>query len=111
MFTKLKLATKIWIVMIGCLVVPIITVIIITHMSNKSVETLVKTEIKQMAHDHLTDVVSGIYNTIDEANRAAVKANCTSIVHDAKGHVSAIYEAFKKGQITEQEARRQAAVP
>ena len=96
MFNKLNLATKIWIVMIGCLVVPIITVIVITHMSNESVETLVKTEIKQMAHDHLTDVVAGIYSTVEEANRAAVKANCTSMVHDAKDHVSKIYEAFKK---------------
>jgi methyl-accepting chemotaxis protein len=109
MFGKMKLATKIWIVMIGCLIVPIVTVIVITHITNRSVETLVKTEIKQMADDHLTDIVTGIYTTIDEANRAAIKANCTAVAMNAKKHVAAIYENYKAGRISEKEARQQAA--
>ena len=109
MFSKMKLSTKIWTVMTGCLIIPIVVVIVITHRSNGSVEALVKNEIKQMAHDHLTDVVIGIYNMVDEANRASVKSNCTAMVQNVKNRITSIYESYKKGEMTEQEAKDQAA--
>ncbi|MEA3333698.1 MAG: cache domain-containing protein [Pseudomonadota bacterium] len=87
----------------------LIIILLITQIKSTTVNRLISSEIEQMSDANLKNLAQGIYETIDTATDNAVKSTCLEIAKNAKQGVTYFYNKFKVGELSEAEAKKEAA--
>jgi signal transduction histidine kinase len=109
MFKRIRLSTKIIVVVIGFVVIPTILISAFTHIKGKAMRNTVSSEIYRMSESELSHIAKGIHETIEQAVTAAVRMNTLSIATNAKKGVEFFYYQFKGGEFSEDEAKSRAS--
>ncbi|MBT8489725.1 MAG: methyl-accepting chemotaxis protein, partial [Deltaproteobacteria bacterium] len=109
MFRNIKLGTKIVVLAVCCTIIPVLVIMGITQLKTNEVKTLVYSEFKKMSDADLTNISKGIYETIDQSSNGVIRTNCLAVAKNAKEGVEYFYNKFKKGELSEAEAKQNAA--
>ncbi len=105
---KMTLGAKIISLGMGCVVVPIVVILIVVQVRSHHVQRAVSTEITKVSDEGLTHLAKGIHETIQQSSENAIRSACLGVAANARQSVNACYEKFKAGQLTEVEAKQQA---
>ncbi|GEM_PF-2580436 len=96
MFKRMKLGTKLMMLVLSCVIVPAVVTLVVTGIKGKAIKVSVNAEIYKMSDSDLAHIAEGIYETIDQAVRAAIRLNCLSLAKNAeKGSASFIISSRK----------------
>jgi signal transduction histidine kinase len=109
MFKQMKLFTKIMSMAIGCVVIPIVTILAFTQVEGRAMKNSVNSEIVKMSDSELTNIAKGVYETLEQAVSAAIRINCLSTAKNAKEGVHFFYNQFRNGNLSEEEAKSKAS--
>jgi len=109
MFKKSNIKSKIIGLGVGSIIIPTIIILSFVLITGNKMAEVVNTEIYKMGDDSITDISTGIYETIDQAVDSTIKQICISTVKNAKEKIQYYYDQFRNGLITEDEAKKQAS--
>lgn len=109
MLRQMKLSTKITSMAMGCVVIPIVILLVFTQVQGQAMKNSVNSEISRMSDEEMTHIAKGVYETIEQAVSAAIRINCLSIAKNANEGVQYFYNQSKSGNLSEEEAKSRAA--
>lgn len=109
MFQKTTLGTKIVTLAVCCTIIPVMVILGFTQLKTNQVKALVYSEVKKMCDADLTNISKGIYETIEQSSDSVIRTSCLAVARNAKEGVQHFYNKFKKGEMSEAEAKQDAA--
>lgn len=109
MFRNIKLGTKIVALAVCCTIIPVLVIMGFTQLKTNQVKALVYSEVKKMSDADLMNISRGIYETIDQSSNGVIRTSCLAVAGNAKEGVRYFYDKFKNGELSEAEAKRDAA--
>jgi len=109
MFRNIKLGTKIVALAVCCTIIPVLVILGFTQFKTNEVKSLVYSEVKKMSDADLTNISKGVYETIDQSSDGVIRTSCLAVAKNAKEGVRYFYDKFKNGELSETEAKQEAA--
>jgi hypothetical protein len=67
MFRQMKLCSKITSLAMGCVVVPIVILLVFTQVQGRAMKNSVTSEMSKMSDEEMTHIAKGVYETIEQA--------------------------------------------